>query len=212
MCIRDREVADGVINCIPCRNPNTDSFGCKEKCEGRLYLCENEIPFPQRDSYTCIRPNAGLEHIKYHAIHKCRTCQENEVSTGCTCYADRHCECPKGTHYVGITGDCVRLRREIQSIIATSFTDSSTVLTTGNITNEIATTIYPNMTTSNIDFINSSSVTTYFQTTHSPISHSSDVSILEGIITSFTVGIEETKSSMNTVSYTHLTLPTILLV
>ena len=108
------ELNGGVINCISIKNPWNHSYGCREKCHGRKHDWENEVAFPKREAYTCIRPIAGKQFITEHlVIQDCRKCQKNEVATGCDCYNNRYCECPNETHYVDEINDCVP--RDIQS-------------------------------------------------------------------------------------------------
>lgn len=146
------KLADGlVVNCIPCKNPWNDSAGCKGDCEGRRHLCENTEPFPKTEAYECVKPETGLEFIEHHAVHTCRRCQTNEISFGCSCYADRRCECPEDTHSRDSTHNCVA--REIEQVstkIAPSFPVSSIS------TSSIAPTSSLTETFSNTDTVNSS--------------------------------------------------------
>ena len=120
-----------VINCISVKDPWHHSYGCQEKCHGRKHDWENEIAFPKREAYACVRPIAGKQFItEHHVIQDCRRCQQNEIASGCTCYADRHCECPKETHYVDVIGDCLPKKIRSSSKITVSSSAMSAVQNT----------------------------------------------------------------------------------
>ena len=171
------KLADGlVVNCIPCKNPWNDSAGCKGDCEGRRHLCENTEPFPKTEAYECVKPETGLEFIEHHAVHTCRRCQTNEISFGCSCYADRRCECPEDTHSRDSTHNCVA--REIEQVptkIAPSFAPS--IAPTSSLTETFLNTDID--TVNSLNSLNSSATAFAIKTTSESISPTASTLVVE---------------------------------
>ena len=171
------KLADGlVVNCIPCKNPWNNSAGCKGDCEGRRHLCENTEPFPKTEAYECVKPETGLEFIEHHAVHTCRRCQTNEISFGCSCYADRRCECPEDTHSRDSTHNCVA--REIEQVptkIAPSFAPS--IAPTSSLTETFLNTDID--TVNSLNSLNSSATAFAIKTTSESISPTASTLVVE---------------------------------